>query len=165
MKFLDFNLFHIYKNTQIRFLDRIQTAFTTTHLQGSVLLMNKKKGSTFTFFSSFFYLLQFSDDQMSSMLWKCSCSWERSMSIRWREFNTEPLKYHCQEEFSLQHRKVLTDTSPRARAKWQEGESSFGCTRHAIGESLGLKLFHIVSPKIRIMVHQEHWYCYYNSFR
>ncbi|CAA0213070.1 unnamed protein product [Arabidopsis thaliana] len=101
---------------------------------------------------------------MSSMLWKCSCSWERSMSIRWREFNTEPLKYHCQEEFSLQHRKVLTDTSPRARAKWQEGESSFGCTRHAIGESLGLKLFHIVSPKIRIMVHQEHWYCYYNSF-
>ncbi|KAH0877711.1 hypothetical protein HID58_065105 [Brassica napus] len=59
----------------------------------------------------------FSNDQMSSVLWERSCSWERSMSIRWRELCTKTLKNLCHKELSLQHGEVLTNTSPRSRAK------------------------------------------------
>ncbi|CAN6885922.1 unnamed protein product [Brassica oleracea var. botrytis] len=54
---------------------------------------------------------------MSSVLWERSCSWERSMSIRWRELCTKTLKNLCHKELSLQHGEVLTNTSPRSRAK------------------------------------------------
>ncbi|KAL0704372.1 hypothetical protein Bca4012_070797 [Brassica carinata] len=50
---------------------------------------------------------------MSSVLWERSCSWERSMSIRWRELCTKTLKNLCHKELSLQHGEVLTNTSPR----------------------------------------------------
>ncbi|KAF3589293.1 hypothetical protein F2Q69_00026922 [Brassica cretica] len=61
------------------------------------------------------------------------------MSIRWRELCTKTLKNLCHKELSLQHGEVLTNTSPRSRAKRAGPEISgvLGHTRPVLPKGQG----------------------------
>ena len=78
----------------------------------------------------------------------------RRMGIRWRELKLKSLKDHAQRHLGLEQRKVLADAYARPPAEWEERTRLLGRLGNPLGEPLRLEIVHVVSPGVRVMVHE-----------